>query len=427
MRKLWKTFILLGGLLCGSGLAQAEETGSTDPCTTAPWSTAGSCAGWQAEQTCSHEPGCFWLQGEYLLWFINKSPSNTPLVTSSTTPDINLSNGTLGQPGTTVLFSDDNISHHGFSGFRVRGGTAADCTIPMECSFFWIEQGNTQFSASSDPTGTPVLGRPAFAAQNAVSAETVYLSSFPGLAVGNITVASSTRLFGGDASVVQRVWTGPHLRLDLSGGFSYLELHDDLTITSSNTPISTDFTAFYANSPFSVGGTTIVTDQFNTRNRFYGGQIGARAVFDFSQTFTSLFVELRGKLNIGATEGTAHVNGFSTLLQPGAGPTILQGGILAVPSNIGRFSEQRFAVIPEGSISIGHDITSWLRVSVGYDFLYWSRVTRPTNLLNRSVDTQQVVTDGNYNPSGASNQPPFVFHDRSFWAQGVSFGLSISY
>jgi hypothetical protein len=389
--------------------------------------TAGSCAGWQAEQTCSNEPGCFWLQGDYLLWFINKSPGNIPLVTSSTTPDPVLSNGTLGQPGTTTLFSDDNISHHGFSGFRVRGGTAVDCTIPLEASFFWIEQGNTQFAAGSDSTGTPVLGRPIFAAQPVLSAETVYLSSFPGLATGTIAVATSTRLLGADASYVQRIWTGPHLRFDLTAGFQYLELHDDLSITSTNTPISSNFTAFFANSPFSVGGTTIVKDQFNTRNQFYGGQIGGRAVFDFSQTFTGLFVELRGKLNIGATEGTAHINGFSTLLQSGAPPTILQGGILAVPSNIGRFSEQRFAVIPEGSISIGHEITSWLRLSVGYDFLYWSRVARPGNLLNRSVDTQQVVTDPNYNPPGSSNQPPLTFHDRSFWAQGVSFGLTINY
>jgi hypothetical protein len=115
------------------------------------------------------------------------------------------------------------------------------------------------------------------------------------------------------------------------------------------------------------------------------------------------------------------------LLQPGAGPTILQGGILAVPSNIGRFSQQRFAVIPEGSVAIGQEITNWLRISVGYDFLYWSRVTRPTNLLNRSVDTQQVVTDPNYNPLAGSTQPPFIFHDRSFWAQGLSVGLSITY
>jgi hypothetical protein len=400
MGKLWKTFVLLGGLFYGSGLAQAQNVS---------------------------EAQCFWLEGDYLLWFINKSPSNTALVTTSTTPDIALSNGTLGQPGTTQLFADDDISHHGFSGFRVRGGTAVDANVPMEFGFFWIEQGNTHFAGSSDPTGNPVLGRPVFAAQDAVAAETVYLSSFPGLATGSIAVTSSVRLFGGDASVVQRIWTGPHLRFDMSAGFRYLQLDDNLNITSTTTPISTDFTAFYAGNPFSVGGTSIVHDQFNTRNRFFGGQIAARSVFDFSQTFTGLFVEMRGKLNIGATEGTAHINGFSTLLQRGAPPTILQGGILAVPSNIGRFSQQRFAVIPEGTIMVGQEITNWLRISVGYDFLYWSRVTRPGTLLNRSVDTQQVVTDPNYNPPASSGQPALIFHDKSFWAQGLMVGLSITY
>src|SRR5262249_44782468 len=113
---------------------------------------------------------------------------------------------------------------------------------------------------------------------------------------------------------------------------------------------------------------------------------------------------------------------------PTSGPSVtLPGGLLAVASNTGRFSHQRFALVPTGSIKVGHDITDCIRITVGYDFLYWSRVSRPGGSIDRHVDTRQVVTDVNYNPAFRASQPGLDFQDRSFWAQGLSVGLSFSY
>ena len=48
-----------------------------------------------------------------------------------------------------------------------------------------------------------------------------------------------------------------------------------------------------------------------------------------------------------------------------------QGGLLTVPgTNIGRFSQSRFAVVPEIGLNLGYQVTQRMKVFVGYNFLY---------------------------------------------------------
>src|SRR5204862_492234 len=73
--------------------------------------------------------------------------------------------------------------------------------------------------------------------------------------------------------------------------------------------------------------------------------------------------------------------------------TEAQGGLLALPSNIGRYSRDRFAVLPEASINLGYQVTPWLRATAGYTFLYCSNVVRPGDQVNLAVNPTQLPSN----------------------------------
>jgi hypothetical protein len=399
MAKIGKALVLLAGLLLGAPSAQAQS---------------------------KNDAPVVWLQGEYLLWATSKAPLSATLVTSSTSPNPATSTGVIGQPGTVAL-AGGSLGERAFSGFRVSGGLGPDWFLPVELSYFRLERAAVHFNTHSDATGSPVLARPVFATQPDVNGEVVFLSSFPTLGVGGVNITSSSRMWGADAHLVGHVYECEGVRLDVMAGFRYLELDEELRITSTATPLNPQFGIFFNGQTFGVGDSTSVTDQFLTQNRFSGGQVAARLLLNFSGAFTGASLELVGKLGIGVTDEVTTINGSSTLTRASGETATLPGGILAVPSNSGRSSHERFALIPEATVNAGYDLTRWLRFTVGYNFLYWGKVVRPGALIDRSVDTRQVVTDVAFNPAVQVPHAPFVANEKSFWAQGLNVGLAISY
>ena len=94
------------------------------------------------------------------------------------------------------------------------------------------------------------------------------------------------------------------------------------------------------------------------------------------------------------------------------------GGLLALDTNIGGYSLDRFVVIPEFGMQVGYQCTQRLRVFAGYDFLYWTWVARSADQINLNID------DRNIPPvkSGAGPDPTFTFNTTGFSAQGLRFG-----
>jgi hypothetical protein len=142
--------------------------------------------------------------------------------------------------------------------------------------------------------------------------------------------------------------------------------------------------------------TTATTDAFHTDNRFYGGNLGARARYRLG----GLFLEAAGQVALGDTHETVDI-GF-------AGQ-----GIFARPSNSGRFTRDEFAVVPEASFNVGYDLTSWARATIGYTFLSVSQVARPGEQIDRQL--------------AGTGHPAFTFQGTDFWAQGLNFGLAFRY
>ncbi|MGL4421020.1 MAG: BBP7 family outer membrane beta-barrel protein, partial [Gemmataceae bacterium] len=105
--------------------------------------------------------------------------------------------------------------------------------------------------------------------------------------------------------------------------------------------------------------------------------------------------------------------------------------------NIGNFSRDRFAVLPELGLNIGYHITPHCRIFVGYNFLYLSNVLRPADQIDTGLDVTRIPfftqasgsNVGNItNAQRLSNVRPVVpFRESDFFAQGVNVGLQFTW
>jgi hypothetical protein len=135
-----------------------------------------------------------------------------------------------------------------------------------------------------------------------------------------------------------------------------------------------------------------------------------------------------GKLALGATHQTLDINGGQTFTNVATPIDPRPGGLLALSSNIGHFSRDRFAVVPEVGVNVGYNLTPNLRAYVGYNFLYWSSVARPGDQIDRVIDSALIP---NFNipprPPTGQNRPAVLFKDTDYWAQGVTFGIELTF
>src|SRR5207248_7797960 len=120
---------------------------------------------------------------------------------------------------------------------------------------------------------------------------------------------------------------GGYCRINLLSGFRYLNLNEGLAITDI-----TDTTS---------GNHFFDTDQFSTRNQFYGGQIGVRTFFGRRR----LNLEIDGKVAMGSNRQSVEINGASS--NNLNSPLNSRAGILALITNIGLYHRQEFTVVPE--------------------------------------------------------------------------------
>jgi hypothetical protein len=353
---------------------------------------------------------------EYLLWWIKNGPV-PPLVTASPAS----SAGILGRPGTVTLSGPgSDLTGSPLSGARFTAGAwLDDCqTVGVEGGYFFLGTGTRNSSAAgSGAAGSPVLARPFF---NALTGrEDSELVAAPGVVAGSVGVAASSRLQGAEANALCNLCRGCGCglgyRVDALAGFRFLELKEGIGITEDLPVLPTV--------PVLGGTTFLVSDRFDTRNQFYGGQVGVQG-----QVWSGrLFATAAAKVALGDTHQGVDVSGFTSIAPPGAATTTLPRGLLALPSNSGHFTRDRFGVVPEGRLGVGVQVTDYLRVSAGYTFLYWSNVARPGDQIDRVVNPAALPILGGTAPAVGPARPALVFKDTDFWAQGLSFGLEFRY
>lgn len=400
-----------------------------------PITISGPAEGWSQplEEGMASSPR-LWVTTEYLLWWIRSAPVSTPLVSTSTnlgsTNSAGLNNsGGVGVPGTVILFGDKNIDYPSFSGGRLSvGGFLNDSgTLGIMGRGFLLQQQSVRSIFSSDPNGAPLIGNPIFDVANAfgggANSLAVSTAGVPGapLTGGSETVVSRSQLWGMEANGVINLYRTNSFMVNGLVGFRYLDLREDLTLTAMTNDLS---------DPSSAGffGTLTSIDTFRTRNQFYGGQLG----LDATAWMSSFFFNVAGRFAMGTSHQVLDINGVTIQTAPTFSNS-LPGGTYALPSNIGRFRHEAFAVVPELEGKVGYSVMQNLQLFVGYNFLYCSNVIRPANQIDGHVDVRQVPSlppvsaGGVFIPGFVGFAPTHLMRQSDFWAQGINFGVNLSF
>ena len=363
--------------------------------------------------------GRFWIGAEYLYW--TTKGNNYPVLATGALPGTPRGvAGTLGNAGTSNLIDGRNVNSDWRSGFRLYGGMWLDeCQrFGIEGNFFFLGNSNQHDAAGSD--GTNIVTRPFTNnvrrnADGSFSQVAPYqdtqLVSFPNILRGTITADSKSELIGGGANFVRNLACSPCGRLDALLGYRYIGLNDTLTIREDLTGLP--------GSQF-PGYRFQVEDRFRTENHFHGGVVGLA----YERRFSHFFFGLRSTVALGVNHSVVDISGSTTVTDPAGNSTKYAGGLLAQPSNIGRYTRDSFAVVPEIGGKLGLQVTDYLRIFAGYNFLYMSNVTRPGDIIDTRVNSSQIPPRANQT---GELFPRYTHGSSDFWSHGVMFGLELRY
>ena len=358
--------------------------------------------------------GGWYLRAEYLYWWSDGMYAPA-LVTTSPNGTARANAGVIGPPGTTILFGQESLNNNGISGARINVGKWLECYPghAIEGDYWGLGTQNSGFFANS--TGDPILARPFFDINQAT--ESAQLVAFPNVLTGSVLVDPITYVQG---AVLRKRWqlcgcldcdpcdpcccTG--WSYDVTAGYRFMRLDDTLRIRENL--VSTDT---------SNPGSFVVQDQFRTKNMFNGAEVGT--IMGGRNGRWSY--ELLGRVALGTTFSTVNINGFTDITPVGGPTTRSTGGLFTQRTNIGSYSRNEFAMIPELGATGGVQLNSVWRLTFGYSLIYWSNVVRAGQQIDRDVNTNLLPPEAV--PFSGNLRPRFVFNDTDFWVQGVNVGL----
>jgi hypothetical protein len=401
-----------------------EESWNNDHAATfAPWCgddpPCGSCP---PCDPCHHERHCSgWFGAEWLHWRLdgNRLP---PLVTDGpvTAPPNMVAR--LDDPATRILSGDEEVNEEWREGYRLFGGVWLDhCrTLGIGGDYFDLSDDDYRFFAGPDPTR--VVGRPFFNAELGI--EDVEFVSVPSELDGTVTVDSSDDFRGAGITLNQRLcrWCDPCCaqrgsQLSILSGYRWYEYDSDLSITENLTVLPNTTT------PLVPGTTIFVEEQFRTENEFHGGEIGLQAV----DKHCWWWLDGMAKVAMGRLSRTVVVDGQTIVNVPGGGTAINTGGLLTSQvTNIGRYDDSEFVLIPEFRLGAGARATRHCTVRAGYNVLIWPEVARAASHLPPGLE----VDPRNLPPviAGGGPEPEFPgIRGSELVAHGFDFTVAWQY
>ncbi|MFO0825059.1 MAG: BBP7 family outer membrane beta-barrel protein [Gemmataceae bacterium] len=428
MRRTRTIFATLGSLLTSAGLslAQSSSVPAELPPTVPPSATAAAPAmtplsvvdtGCPIPATDCHHISKLWGSAEYLLWWTKDAGVPAPLVTTGpVTPNLA---PVIGQPGTAILVGGNGVDIGTRSGgrFTIGGWLNQADTIGAELSYLFLGNRSVHQTVGSPATpGSPFLALPFVNAQTGGESSTrlALPGGFSGIA--NLNISSS--LQAAETNLLVNAFRGNGWTVNLLGGFRFLNLREQLTFTTDSVT---------AIGPPDVFRTL---DKFHTNNDFYGGQIGFRA----ERQFGAFFVNTAAKIALGDMHQSVCVNGgLATNDFNGLGaPQVFPGGYFTQPTNIGRFTTDRFATVTDVTVNVGYQLTHGARVFAGYTLLYVTNVVRPGDQIDRNINPSQapaIIGAAALPPGGLVGPaaPLPQLNRTDFWAQGLNVGLEFRY
>ncbi len=365
---------------------------------------AGCCSLWDSycpPPLYCRVPRGSWANIDYLAWF-SRGASLPALVTTGS------QGGAMNDPNLKVLYGDNRVDNGIRSGGRLNIGTCFNDaqTFGVGGTLIALQNMASNFNIVSD--GSPIVARPFFS--TATQAPDSFVVAQTGIDAGGVRVRTTNSFIAADTYFRRALAFGPRRRFDLIAGWQFLELDDSIGI--SDRAVSTD-----PNSSIPLGTTLIGFDGFRAANKFNGGLIGIeteRRGGVWSLTTSS-------KVGLGNMHQTAIINGYSSTTVPGETPSYFAGGLLAQPSNIGRYDRNVFTAIPQFAANLGLQVTPKMRVTFGYSLIYIGHVAQAARQIDTVVDPSQIGGG----PVGTA--PTFSWQQNSYWLQGMNLGLNFRY
>lgn len=310
--------------------------------------------------------------------------------------------------GSDTVIGGNNLNNKTFGGARLTLGYWFD-----DAHLFGIEGSGFALGKKSQDQNFYTFG-----SQNLFTP--VMTSSGPGLlpiagpvngTTGAMQLQTSTRLSGGELNMRTNWINGANGFVDLLAGYKTVDLNDTLSLTTINAGTMANGSLFQRT----------LGDQFQTKNQFYGGQIGSVAEYHLG----NWVIDITGKIAMGTTRETVNLGG-STIYSSPSGTSGVPSGLFTNVNNLGQNNRNQFSVIPEAGVTLGYNFTDHLRGFCGYNFMYMSRVARPGPQINPNLSPSQAAA-----LTGTSAVPatglPFGFQSGDFWAQGITLGLEWRY
>ncbi len=331
-------------------------------------------------------------------------------------------------PANTPLFGGNQVNNGFVSGNWLQAGMWLDCcqNWGIQGNVFFLGPQSTNYYNASD--GSPILARPFTDVNPASPGPGQELIAYPGTVVGSVCISDRTSFLGAggllrhnlccmtccdvpscDDGCGQSCFRGQNCcRIDFLTGFQYYNLTDNLNINENLVSTSTT-------NGVPVGTTINVRDSYRTQNNFYGAALG----LVYNKYRGRWVHELQGIVSLGTNAERISINGSTTTSFPGQTTNVSQGGLYALPYNIGCYTHNNFTAIPQISARLGYRLTERLTAYVGYTVIYWGQVATAGNQINTTINSSYLPNSG-VTPNGPV--PAFSLHETGFWAQGITIG-----
>lgn len=357
----------------------------------------------------SDQPRNLWIDAEYVLWR-GKHARLPPLVTGGPSGSL----GILGQPETVILAGAADVDHNDRSGGRFAAGVWLDYdqALGLEGGYLFAGEKTVHLPTGSNVRPlTPILARPFDDVRVGLPSSSLVL--YPGYRTLFVDIAYSTWFQGAECSLLINSWHGAGCRLDWVVGFRFLELQEEVRLLESG--------KFDRLAPQFGAARLYVEDEFETRNRL----VGAHAGMQFKLNQGGWFAAVTGRVAFGGLEQQISVQGLTIVDSPTELPEAYQGGLLALPSNLGVRDRWKFAAVPELTARVGFTFRHWCTLYAGYTLLYWSDVLRAGDQIDTGINPAQLPLGPA--PQDGPNRPQPLFRKSSFWIHGISLGCEIRF
>lgn len=348
----------------------------------------------------------YWINTEYLLLSIDRYAIPS-LATTSSIGTASANAGVLDFPTTSTLL-DSEYGRSIQSGFRIGVGGWLNQSNDVGFEINYLGLPSQAERSTFDSNQYAILARPVF--DSVSGTEAASLVSYPDVLRGNLAVTGSSDLQFVDVLVRKRWARGVNSHIDLLTGFQYAGLHEKLSIDQ--------FSQYVAGQgPILVGTSKLISDEFETRNQFYGGLFG----MEYRERVGWSLVSIRPGLAFGMNETNIAIRGNTTNTVPNAGTANFEGGVLAQSTNAGSYADRKMTVIPELTVGLQTYLYSNLHLSVGYNLRYWNNAVRPGPQIDRTVSQFPPEM-----PSG-DRHPIFSFQKEGVLIHGLQMGLVFNF